>query len=45
MAGDEYLYWTIAEGGEPLNTAMPAFKRMLEQDEIWRIIVYLRRGL
>lgn len=45
MASDEYLYWTIAEGGEPLNTAMPAFKHVLEEDEIWRIIVYLRRGL
>lgn len=45
MASDEYLYWTIAEGGAPLGTAMPAFKHTLEEDEIWQIIIYLREGL
>lgn len=45
MADDEYLYWTIAEGGTPLGTAMPAFKHALEEDEVWQIITYLRAGL
>lgn len=45
MASDGYLYWTIAEGGKPLGTAMPAFKHTLEEDEIWQIIVHLREGL
>jgi mono/diheme cytochrome c family protein len=42
MATDEYLFWTIAEGGVPLGTAMPAFKNTLKEDDIWEIIIYLR---
>ncbi len=41
IASDGYLYWTIAEGGAPLGTAMPPFKASLKKDEIWKIIVYL----
>ncbi len=42
MATDGYLYWTIAEGGVPLGTAMPAFKRTLKEKQIWEIINYIR---
>jgi mono/diheme cytochrome c family protein len=42
MTTDGYLYWTIAEGGVPLGTAMPPFKGTLKEDEIWKIIMYLR---
>lgn len=42
MASDGYLYWTIAEGGVPLHTAMPPFKSTLKPDAIWKIIVFLR---
>lgn len=42
MSTDGYLYWTIAEGGTPLQTAMPPFKSALKEDEIWKIILYLR---
>jgi mono/diheme cytochrome c family protein len=42
MATDGYLYWTIAEGGVPLRTAMPPFKGTLKEDEIWKIVIYLR---
>jgi mono/diheme cytochrome c family protein len=42
MATDGYLYWSIAEGGVPFGTAMPPFKGALTQDDIWRIITYLR---
>ena len=42
MASDAYLYWTIAEGGAPLGTAMPPFKEQLKEAEIWKIISYLR---
>jgi len=42
MATDGYLYWTIAEGGVPLGTAMPPFKDALKKDEIWKLIIYLR---
>ena len=42
MATDGYLFWTIAEGGVPLGTAMPPFKNSLKEDQIWKIILYLR---
>jgi mono/diheme cytochrome c family protein len=42
MATDGYLFWTIAEGGAPVGSAMPAFKQTLKEDEIWKIISYLR---
>jgi mono/diheme cytochrome c family protein len=43
MATDGYLYWTIAEGGVPLGTTMPAYKGFLKQNQIWEIIIYLRK--
>ena len=39
---DGYLYWTIAEGGIPLKTAMPPFKNVMQNDEIWKTILFLR---
>jgi mono/diheme cytochrome c family protein len=42
MASDGYLFWTIAEGGGPVGSAMPPFKDVLGRDEIWQIIAYLR---
>lgn len=42
IASDEYLYWTISEGGAPLGTAMPPFKNTLKEEDIWKIISYLR---
>lgn len=41
MATDAYLYWTIAEGGQPVGSAMPAFKQSLSENEIWEIIGYV----
>jgi len=43
MTSDGYLYWTIAEGGVPLHTAMPPFKSALTDEQIWKIILYVRR--
>jgi mono/diheme cytochrome c family protein len=45
MSSDAYLYWTVAEGGVPIQTAMPAFKQMLTPDQIWSVILYVREGL
>lgn len=42
MATDSYLYWTIAEGGAPIGTAMPPFRDTLKTEDIWKIITYLR---
>ncbi|AZL61341.1 cytochrome c [Rhodobacteraceae bacterium HSP-20] len=44
MAGDEYLLWTVSEGGKAFETAMPAFKDSLSEDQIWSIIAYMRAG-
>lgn len=43
MASDSYLFWTISDGGEKLNTAMPSFKKILSKDDIWSAILYIRK--
>jgi len=42
MATDGYLFWTIAEGGIPIGTAMPPFKGALKDNDVWKIILYMR---
>lgn len=42
MASDSYLLWTISEGGAPTGSAMPPFKRTLTEDQIWKLVAYLR---
>lgn len=42
IASDAYLDWTISEGGVPVHSAMPPFKTVLNQDQIWRLVLYLR---
>jgi mono/diheme cytochrome c family protein len=42
IATDAYLYWTIAEGGMPVGSAMPPFKAVLTENEIWQVVAYLR---
>ena len=44
MAGDEYLLWTVSEGGRRFGTDMPSFKDTLTEDQIWSIIAYMRAG-
>jgi mono/diheme cytochrome c family protein len=41
---DGALFWRVNEGGmiEPFNSAMPAWKDTLSQDEIWQVIAYIR---
>jgi len=41
---DEYLLWTISEGGAGFGTAMPAFKDTLTEPQIWQIVVFMRAG-
>jgi len=41
---DEYLLWSISEGGKQFDTPMPAFKDTLTREEIWQIIAYMRGG-
>ena len=44
IAVDEYLFWTISEGGTQFDTDMPAYKDKLEADEIWKIIAFMHSG-
>lgn len=44
VAIDQYLLWTISEGGRPFGTAMPAFKSEMSQEQIWQVVAYLRAG-
>jgi mono/diheme cytochrome c family protein len=41
---DEYLLWTISEGGAQFGTEMPAFKGILTEPQIWQIVTYMRTG-
>jgi mono/diheme cytochrome c family protein len=44
MLNDEYLFWTISEGGEPLGSEMPTYKDTLKAEEIWKIVAAMRAG-
>lgn len=39
---DGFMYWTIAEGGVPFASAMPAYKDRLTPDEIWAVSAYIQ---
>jgi len=41
---DEYMMWTISEGGKAFGTPMPAFKDMLSEEDIWKIVTFMRAG-
>lgn len=41
---DEYLLWSISEGGRTFETEMPAFKDKLSREAIWSIVAYMRAG-
>lgn len=42
MMGNDYLFWRISEGGAPFNTAMPAWKDILDEQARWDLINYIR---
>ena len=44
VAVDQYLLWSIAEGGKQFGTAMPAYKNRLSHEQIFQIVAYLRAG-
>lgn len=44
--GDAYLFWRVSEGGtaEPfksMQSAMPAFKTVLSEDQRWDVLAYV----
>lgn len=40
---DDYIYWRIAEGGafSPFSSAMPSWKKILSENEIWQVITFM----
>jgi mono/diheme cytochrome c family protein len=44
MLSDDYLLWTLSEGGDPVGSEMPAFKDALSVDDMWKIIAAMRAG-
>jgi mono/diheme cytochrome c family protein len=42
---DSFIYWTVAEGGAPVGSAMPAYKDGLSKDQIWEVTTYLEAHL
>jgi len=42
VASDAFLYWTIAEGGAPVKSAMPPYKSTLKEEDIWKIILFVK---
>ena len=45
MVGDQYVYWTVEEGGKPVGSAMPSFKGVLSERDAWAVVAYVRHGL
>jgi mono/diheme cytochrome c family protein len=43
-AADEYLLWSVAEGGVEFGSTMPAFREQLTRRQMWEIIAYMRAG-
>lgn len=42
---DPFIYWTTAEGGIQLGTAMPAYKDLLSREDIWAVSAYIQAKL
>jgi mono/diheme cytochrome c family protein len=43
-AVDEYLFWTVSEGGAAFESKMPAYKGRLTDEQIWQVIAFMRAG-
>jgi len=41
--GDDFLLWSIMEGGRQFKTLMPPFKTILGEAEVWQVIGFMRR--
>ena len=42
LSRDNYLMWTISDGGAQFKTAMPSFKQSISEQDRWKIIHFLR---
>lgn len=41
---DAYMFWSMAEGGEAFDSAMPAFKELLDENESWQVLLFVANG-
>ena len=42
MMSDDYLFWRLSEGGVTFNSAMPAWKEILDETSRWDLVNYMR---
>ena len=42
---DEFMVWTIADGGTALGTSMPPYKQLLSKDDIWAVTAYIQKNI
>jgi mono/diheme cytochrome c family protein len=42
VASDAFYFWTISEGGTPVKSAMPPYKTVLKEEDLWKLILFLR---
>jgi len=42
---EPYIYWAISEGGQPVESDMPAFKTVLSKEDRWSLVAYIRSGM
>ena len=42
MQSDAYLFWRISEGGAEFDSAMPPWKDVLDERQLWDVINYMR---
>lgn len=42
MLADDLLFYRVSDGGLPFQTAMPAWKGVLSEEQIWDVIAYVR---
>ncbi len=42
MLADDYLFWRLSEGGASFQTAMPAWKDILSEEQRWDVLHYVR---
>ncbi len=42
MLADDLVFYRVSEGGIPFQTAMPAWKDVMTEEQIWDVIAYVR---
>lgn len=42
MLADDLLFYRVSEGGIPFQTAMPPWKGILTEEQIWNVLAYVR---